>query len=683
MEFFLKYLIKLLSVIMALFWSYLTIASDSTRILVIHSYSQDYPWTKGQHEGFVDSLKQISPIIKTEYLDTKRVAYESIYAVNYEKFIEQKYNGFQPDAIYITDDNALKFGLNHIHNLFPDTPLFFSGVNDYSQLEKLKPNLETGVFEKKEIKPNLDLLSELFSIQPGTQIKLAIVGDNSKTDYVIKEILEKEIKEQKNLSTDYISSNRLDSILASLRESDATIILLTTVGAIKDQNENALNLQSIITSIAQFDDKIVICMEDGYLFDGVLGGYVTSAYSQGKSAANLLQAYLNGTPMASLSPITKSPNEYIFNDKVLEILDLSLPKNITDIARILNPRINFYQRYKQAIQIVIVLLSLSLVVLSFLYFLFISRKNKQLSQANIVISEQANNLETEVLERTEALNESRNQLKLALESAIKSQQKAEMANKAKSVFLANMSHELRTPMHGILSYAIMGVKRIDKSTSEKNLNYFSNIKTSGDRLLVLLNDLLDLAKLESGKMDMNYKQSSLQFVAQNCVSEQQARLDERNQKIIYMPDNITGEGFFDDVRIGQVITNLLSNAIKFTHEDEKIEFAISNTDLPSRVVDHKEKCKTVPALLFSVRDYGKGIPSQELVLVFDKFEQSSNSEVGTMKGTGLGLPISKEIINLHHGKIWAENHPDGGAVFSFIIPVEQVETELLKRRKDD
>lgn len=683
MEFFLKYLIKLLSVIMALFWSYLTIASDSTRILVIHSYSQDYPWTKGQHEGFVDSLKQISPIIKTEYLDTKRVAYESIYAVNYEKFIEQKYNGFQPDAIYITDDNALKFGLNHIHNLFPDTPLFFSGVNDYSQLEKLKPNLETGVFEKKEIKPNLDLLSELFSIQPGTQIKLAIVGDNSKTDYVIKEILEKEIKEQKNLSTDYISSNRLDSILASLRESDATIILLTTVGAIKDQNENALNLQSIITSIAQFDDKIVICMEDGYLFDGVLGGYVTSAYSQGKSAANLLQAYLNGTPMASLSPITKSPNEYIFNDKVLEILDLSLPKNITDIARILNPRINFYQRYKQAIQIVIVLLSLSLVVLSFLYFLFISRKNKQLSQANIVISEQANNLETEVLERTEALNESRNQLKLALESAIKSQQKAEMANKAKSVFLANMSHELRTPMHGILSYAIMGVKRIDKSTSEKNLNYFSNIKTSGDRLLVLLNDLLDLAKLESGKMDMNYKQSSLQFVAQNCVSEQQARLDERNQKIIYMPDNITGEGFFDDVRIGQVITNLLSNAIKFTHEDEKIEFAISNTDLPSRVVDRKEKCKTVPALLFSVRDYGKGIPSQELVLVFDKFEQSSNSEVGTMKGTGLGLPISKEIINLHHGKIWAENHPDGGAVFSFIIPVEQVETELLKRRKDD
>lgn len=683
MEFFLKYLIKLLSVIMALFWSYLTIASDSTRILVIHSYSQDYPWTKGQHEGFVDSLKQISPIIKTEYLDTKRVAYESIYAVNYEKFIEQKYNGFQPDAIYITDDNALKFGLNHIHNLFPDTPLFFSGVNDYSQLDKLKPNLETGVFEKKEIKPNLDLLSELFSIQPGTQIKLAIVGDNSKTDYVIKEILEKEIKEQKNLSTDYISSNRLDSILASLRESDATIILLTTVGAIKDQNENALNLQSIITSIAQFDDKIVICMEDGYLFDGVLGGYVTSAYSQGKSAANLLQAYLNGTPMASLSPITKSPNEYIFNDKVLEILDLSLPKNITDIARILNPRINFYQRYKQAIQIVIVLLSLSLVVLSFLYFLFISRKNKQLSQANIVISEQANNLETEVLERTEALNESRNQLKLALESAIKSQQKAERANKAKSVFLANMSHELRTPMHGILSYAIMGVKRIDKSTSEKNLNYFSNIKTSGDRLLVLLNDLLDLAKLESGKMDMNYKQSSLQFVAQNCVSEQQARLDERNQKIIYMPDNITGEGFFDDVRIGQVITNLLSNAIKFTHEDEKIEFAISNTDLPSRVVDHKEKCKTVPALLFSVRDYGKGIPSQELVLVFDKFEQSSNSEVGTMKGTGLGLPISKEIINLHHGKIWAENHPDGGAVFSFIIPVEQVETELLKRRKDD
>ncbi|MCU7940971.1 MAG: hypothetical protein KZQ74_05990 [gamma proteobacterium symbiont of Bathyaustriella thionipta] len=482
-----KHLIQFLSVHMILFWSYTAIAADSVRILVIHSYSQDYPWTKGQHTGFVESLKQTAPIIKTEYLDTKRIAYESVYAENYARFIKQKYKNFQPDAIYITDDDALKFGLNY--QLFTDTPLFFSGINDYSQLEKLKPDMATGVFEKKEIKPNLDLLYKLFSFQSATPTKLAIVGDNSKTDHLIKSLLKKEIIEQNNLSTDYISSNLLDAIQQRLRESDASIILLTTVGAIKDNNENALNLQSIITSITQIDDKIVLCMEDGYLFDGVLGGYVTSAYSQGKTAARLLQAYLRGAPIASLLPITKSPNEYIFNDKVLEILNLTLPPNITKIANIINPRPDFYQRYEQVIHIFVILLSLSLIAMSFFYFLFTSIKNKQLSQANRIISKQADNLESDVLERTAALNESRNQLKQALASAIKSQQKAEMANKAKSIFLANMSHELRTPMHGILSYAMMGVNRIEQSSSEKNLNYFSNIKISGDRLLILLNDL--------------------------------------------------------------------------------------------------------------------------------------------------------------------------------------------------
>ncbi|MCU7939054.1 MAG: hypothetical protein KZQ64_02340 [gamma proteobacterium symbiont of Bathyaustriella thionipta] len=184
-------------------------------------------------------------------------------------------------------------------------------------------------------------------------------------------------------------------------------------------------------------------------------------------------------------------------------------------------------------------------------------------------------------------------------------------------------------------------------------------------------------------MDINYKQGCLHSIAQNCVAEQQARLDERRQKIVFMPDNIIGEGFFDEAKIAQVITNFLSNAIKFTPQGKKIEFTISHTSLSPRIASHMDENQTLPALLFSVRDYGKGIPEQELVIVFKKFEQSSNSQVGIMKGTGLGLPISKEIINLHHGKIWAENHPEGGALFSFIIPVEKFAPLLLKRRKDD
>ena len=247
---------------------------------------------------------------------------------------------------------------------------------------------------------------------------------------------------------------------------------------------------------------------------------------------------------------------------------------------------------------------------------------------------------------------------------LESKQYAETANQAKSEFLAHISHELRTPMHGILSFAHIGIDRIDKSTPEKNLIYFNNIKTSGDRLLALLNDLLDLAKLESGKMDINYRLASLLSVAESCVTEQQARLDELNKKIIYISGDYIGKGYFDDVKIGQVITNFLSNAIKFTPKNSNINFSIEPTKIEST------ENRKISALLFSMRDYGNGIPEDEHKLIFDKFIQSSDTTIATTKSTGLGLPICKEIIELHQGKVWAENHPDGGAIFSFIIPIE-------------
>lgn len=251
-----------------------------------------------------------------------------------------------------------------------------------------------------------------------------------------------------------------------------------------------------------------------------------------------------------------------------------------------------------------------------------------------------------------------------LESKIKLEQardEAQRANQIKSLFLANMSHELRTPMHGIMGFLNIGLNNPERLSQEKAIRYFGHIKTCSQRLLLLINDLLDLAKLEAGKMNIVASQSSLETIAESCIAEQQARLTEANKKVIFLADSLSGDGRFDPLKIGQVITNFLSNAIKFTPDGENIDCLIAHSELDNK-----------PAILFSMRDYGQGIPTGECELIFNDFIQSSETTIGASGGTGLGLAISKHIINAHCGQVWAENHPEGGAIFRFLIPQEQV-----------
>ncbi len=248
---------------------------------------------------------------------------------------------------------------------------------------------------------------------------------------------------------------------------------------------------------------------------------------------------------------------------------------------------------------------------------------------------------------------------------LKAKESAEQANVTKSEFLANMSHELRTPMHAILSFTHLAKKSLAAQANEKAQHFLSQIEDSGNRLLLLLNDLLDISKLESGNTIYNFERYDIREIVNRVSRESESLLQEKQLQFDIDETPFDTNIEIDPQRMHQVFFNLLSNAIKFSPHGKRIMVTMhpSIESLGRRQSDSA----TEEALRITFEDQGVGIPESELQDIFNKFVQSSKTKTGA-GGTGLGLAICQEIVEAHRGKIWAENHPEGGAILTILIP---------------
>jgi len=277
----------------------------------------------------------------------------------------------------------------------------------------------------------------------------------------------------------------------------------------------------------------------------------------------------------------------------------------------------------------------------FIYCIWRDISERKLAEQ--LVNDYQKTLETEVRIRTE---------ELASAKIV-----AENANESKSRFLANMSHELRTPMHAILGFSHLATKY---SENAKMNEYLDKILVSGKRLTTLLDDLLDLSKLEAGKMTLDLEYNDLTLLAGSSVEEVSSLAREKHIRIKINTDKPM-MAYYDKKLITRVVINILANAIKFSPANSQVDILISHNDSSG-------------TLTMQIIDEGFGIPKDELDEVFDSFVQSSKTRSNS-GGTGLGLPISKEIIELHRGAMWVESPAQGrsqGSSFTFQIPVQHI-----------
>lgn len=587
------------------------------KVLVVHSYSQGYPWTRSQMAGIQETFEKFYPDVElaVEYMDWKNYPDEVNLRFQKEK-IFYKYAKKNYDLVIVTDNVALDLVLSIRKEIFPEASVIFSGINHFkdSMLEREK-NIG-GIVENVDYEHTIELM---LNVHPNTKQITVILDSTQISQELLIEFKEIIPRWKDKIDFKILHDLSMEDVLAEISKLPPDALLLITNFSI-DKNRKIYQQRQALRIFSEKSPVPVYGLWGVQLGHGIVGGWLLDGKLHGKVAAELALKSLKGEKI----PVIKlSLSRLVFDYKQMNHFHVSID-DIPENAEVINHPLSLLRKYRY--QIFFIALIIGILIFLNLFLMATIRKRK--------------------------LAEEERDLLLIDEK--KARQSAEEAVKARETFIAIAAHELRTPLT-VLTLQLQLLLRIAQgetkktSSEEETVQSLFRAETQTKRLKSLIEDLIYVAQESAGQMRLDLEETDIREIIKKVEDSFHNMLLASESKLIIQIDGVC-KGLWDSNKLEKLIGNLLSNAIKFGNH-KPIEL----------LVKAEEK-----GIVLKVKDQGIGIYMEDKARIFEKFGRAV-SELN-FGGFGLGLYISQLITEAHKGTIKVESEPGIGSVFTVYLP---------------
>ena len=612
-------------------------SSAPKRIVTLRWYDRFYDTNIRSDQQFRAALQSAAPggiEYYSEYLETNRFPGDRL-SLLLRDYLRQKYAGYKVDVLVTRGSPPLDFVLEHRHELFLNSPIVFATERPVAA-RLASDSQATGIVYANSHRRTVDLA---LTLHPGTKRLFVISGTLTK-DKAFELIARDELQNYKNsLVTTYWTDLPPDELKARLKNAPKRSIVLYVWQQARNEQGVVLESRDILSRIAPGANAPIYGMSHVNVGLGIIGGYVWTAESLTARLVELTLRVANGAPARDI-PVQKAPETPMFDWRQLQrwgVREDRLPPGSVIRFR----EVTHWEQYSGRIAAAVLVLALQACLIG---ALLVGRRRAR--RARKELEEYKEDLERVVRERTAELVEARDH--------------ALAANQAKSMFLANMSHELRSPLNAILGFSAL--VRADAGLPEKHRDDLAIVGSSGEHLLGLIDDVLDMAKIEAGDLVVKTASMDLHNLVQDVLNMLRERALANNLELL-MDVSERAPRFIrsDSGKLRQVLTNMVGNALKYTDQ------GTVTVRLDARPAGGSASL----VLILEVEDTGIGIAPEDQTRIFDPFVQAGGPRTG--KGAGLGLSISRHFVQLLGGSVRVESAPGRGSLFHIEVPVETAE----------